>query len=83
LTITVSDARPRRRQAARRGPDERLNHVIHVVDDRHLVGDELDGEQHEQDADDPAVAEPLPTRRQVDQAVVRLRIPTRAAQCTR
>ena len=69
ITSNIGEASPSVAIATQRAadrPDERVNGVPERVDPRNLVGDELDGVQHQRQADDPVVGEDLILRRQVD-----------------
>ena len=54
-----------REDHGRRRPDEGMHSVPGAVDQRHLVGDELDDEHRECDADDDGIGEDIERRRQV------------------
>ena len=55
-----------RDQRAAERADEGVDGVPQRVDPRHLVGDELDGVEHDRGADDPVVVEDRELRRQLD-----------------
>lgn len=54
--------------AARGRSYDGLHDVVHRIEARDLVGDELDHEQHHEDEEHPLVGEPRPRGRQLDEA---------------